>query len=220
MMLKHQATNSPAFQQTLANPRGISFGSGDPNKLMATSGYMSQQQMKAYTLQHGPMEAFMCELVLSYLYQYWESIIRPKLNEIIGANVESDVFGDMRIVRHALQHEKHKHIADSDRAKNIQVWSWLKEKAEARLTGGAFDAIMYSISLELHKLNLLWGNGPANITAIPSFFSGPRHFGLRDMKKADVKNFSKITWYKDYVLDVSKSNILQLEKAVLGDLHS
>jgi hypothetical protein len=152
-MMKNIAWEAKKFKETLSSPRGISFGTGDPNVLMATSGHMSQRQMRAYVAKHGPMEAFICELMLSYLYQHWESSLRPALKAATGDSMMSDVFGDLRLIRHALQHEKHKHLAEASGMCGAKMFTWLKQKSDARISGDAFDAIMYSISLDLHRIN-------------------------------------------------------------------
>jgi hypothetical protein len=218
LTLKHLATQSAAYKSILASP-GISFGSGDPNLFSTNFGHMSPRELQDYVSRHGPLDAFICELAIMYLFQRWEHSTRPTLKKLTGQMIESDVFGDLRLIRHALQHEKHHHLFEAERIDDLRMFRWLVTKNESRLTGDAFDAIFYAVSLEIHRINNRWGNGPSNITAIPSFVIGSSHVGLKDLTPQHVSKLEKIGWYSHYVMDLSKSNILLLEKEVLGDLH-
>jgi hypothetical protein len=219
VMLRHVVSKSSDFRRHVANPMGLTFGDGNPNVLMSVFGHMPQKQMQHYTSEHGQMASFTSELVISYLYQYWENETRPQIESILSKNIASDVFGDLRLIRNILQHERHKHIADTKKAAQLKMFFWIRNKATALLTGDAFNAIAYSIGLELNRLNKLVGNPAGDISGLPSFFEGASHFGLLSLNTERMTKLAKLKWYKTYVLDTSMSSILSLEKETLGELH-
>jgi hypothetical protein len=218
-MLKNIASKSQEFKSIASNPKGMVFCEGNPNILSCNFGHISQRDMSAYIANDGRMETFTCELVLAYLYQYWENETRPKIEAALSEKISSDVFGDLRLIRNILQHDRYRHIADTEKSSQMKVFIWLRNRETAKLTGNAFNAIIYSIALELNRLNTLWGKQSSNMSPIPSFFEKSKHYGLLDLDKSGMEKLSQQKWYREYVLDTNISGILAVEREVLGDLH-
>jgi hypothetical protein len=217
--LRGLAEKSPEFARMRQNPAGMTFAAGDPNTLSSNFGHLTQRDLQTFIARQGRMDTFTAELVLSYLYQFWEHDTRPELSRLLSRQVDSDVFGDLRIIRNILQHDRTMPIWKADGAAKIKMFLWLQQEHKSFLVGNAYNAIVYAIGLELQKLSKSFGNVTLDITAIPSFFERGTHFGLLGLNKERVARVSRIPWYAEYVLDTSMSNILDLEKEALGDLH-
>ena len=54
----------------------------------------------------GAHEQQLSRAVIVFLYTFWETEIRPCLITAKGAEVKSDVMGELRIIRHAILHSK------------------------------------------------------------------------------------------------------------------
>lgn len=75
---------------------------------------------------HGPNESFLGNMCVVSLYTFWELESRHRISEALEIplnNVKSDLFGDLRWLRHAVLH---KHGRASIEVENSKVLKWFK----------------------------------------------------------------------------------------------
>lgn len=92
----------------------------------------------------GVFENLQARNAIKIVYDSWESTYRPRFKELMGEQIQGDIWGELRWIRHSLAHRDAKGVEELKRAKLITDFAPGKEIVFA-------PAIMEKIRLELEK---------------------------------------------------------------------
>lgn len=71
----------------------------------------------------GNLENAQAKNAIKIIYDGWESIYRPKLQELLSDKIQSDIWGDLSYIRHSIAHRNSKGIEKLKNAKIIKDFS-------------------------------------------------------------------------------------------------
>ena len=115
-MLEKINKNDPNYSLKQLDNSVYAYGEGDPNISMPEIFfYSTQKEYKLRNSKDGKNYQFIGNMCLMIIYQYWEDYYRGKLAksyEIDKDDIQSDLFGDLRLIRHSIIH--HNSIASSE----------------------------------------------------------------------------------------------------------
>lgn len=92
----------------------------------------------------GVFENLQAKNAIKIVYDSWESTYRPRFKELMGEQIQGDIWGELRWIRHSLAHRDAKGVEELKRAKLITDFAPGEEIVLA-------PAMMEKIRLELEK---------------------------------------------------------------------
>lgn len=109
----------------------IIYGKGDPNINTAQSFHdTTQREFKIRNSEFGGNSKFVGNMCLIAIYQFWDDKYRnqiAKIFEVKKSQVKSDIFGDLRLIRHSIIH--HNGVAKGD-VNKCKLLNWFKPNEE------------------------------------------------------------------------------------------
>lgn len=129
---------------------------GDEFHVECGAHLMKQGEVKKRTACNGINYILMGRLCLVHAYAYWETYLRKEVGIALGlkGQLKHDLWGDLRIMRHAILHAKGKATPDFSKMK---VLKWFKENDDIDLDTDKMKLIFEQMALFrncLHSLSL------------------------------------------------------------------
>lgn len=119
--------SDPAYTLEELDNAVYAYGEGDPNDSMSKIfHYSTQKEYKQRNSETGKNYQFIGNMCFITIYQYWEDYYRVKLAKSYGLkknDIQSDLFGDIGIIRHSIIH--HNSIAKKEIVK-CKYLKWYK----------------------------------------------------------------------------------------------
>lgn len=112
----------------------------------------TQKEYKNRNSHNGENYKFMGNMALISIYEYWESACRNKLaayHKVEQKQVESDIFGDIRILRHSIIHNKGISLPEINKC---SVFTWYQPKDVIFIDGDKIEDIVSSIKANQKNL--------------------------------------------------------------------
>ncbi len=102
------------------------YSDGDPGEKSSEIHHkITQGEMKKRNSPGDRNEVFVANMAIITIYTAWEVEYRPRIVELLGQAVTSDIMGDLRFLRHAILHKKG--IADSDVVRKSRLLHWYSD---------------------------------------------------------------------------------------------
>jgi hypothetical protein len=162
LIQQHGSKDPEETQLQYLDSAWILYGQGDPNDPKSVVHHQTtQEEFKIRNSDGGSNHTFIGNMALIAIYQYWEDHYRKQLADIFGvpkSNVESDVFGEMNILRNSIIH--HGGIAKKEIRKCKRL-NWFKAGELIRIDNLKFLELLNHLKpLEIRVLK----PKPANAT--------------------------------------------------------
>lgn len=199
----------PIVKTVLARGTGLDIASSKQGTSFITFAGLRAERIQGGIEKNGLFRNASSEVVVNLIYQAWETIIRNELKKIAQREISSSVFGDLRIIRNALQHSKFRQDQFDGLAK-LEVFLWFKDQIQTVVEEEMLNAILYAISAEAIRLNRSLGNEKAKIESIPYLRKGNRAHYLAELGKDDFRLLKRCAFYSKYIAS-QKSLIRKIE---------
>jgi hypothetical protein len=121
----------------------ILYGRGDPNDPNSVVHHQTtRREFKIRNSHDGSNRIFIGNMGLIAIYQYWEDVYRQRIADVFKVqkdNVQCDIFGDLRIIRHSILHHKGVALPEIARCKELQ---WFKPKDQIVIDTSRFSGLL------------------------------------------------------------------------------
>jgi hypothetical protein len=112
----------------------------------------TQAEFKQRNSPNGHNYKFIGNMTLISIYAYWEHSCRNQIAKHLNveiSDVKSDIFGDLRWIRHSILHHKGIALPEVERCK---IFKWFKENDEIFIDGDHIEEIVIAISKAKNNL--------------------------------------------------------------------
>jgi hypothetical protein len=123
----------------------FTFGMGEPDENPNIQHECTQSELKQRNAKNGANAFFMANMCLVSIYHYWDEEFRNRLADVMEIKhkeVQSDIMGDIRLIRNIIIHKK----GISDKPKdNFKIIDFIEEGDLIRITELQMNCIIKSI---------------------------------------------------------------------------
>jgi len=133
----------------------FTYGIGDPRNSDSYGLHQcTQGQLKKRNEKDGDNDVIIANLCIVLIYQYWEDKYREQIAKELGLtsknDLNSDIMGDIRLLRKYIIH--HRAIAEKDIEK-CKLLQWFKKGDKIYLNGKMFENIIFYITEYITLIN-------------------------------------------------------------------
>ena len=147
---KDPAQASEAFMDTQPLSHEFEPTTEEPQRLLHRS---TQGEFKQRTAVNGPDARLLGHMMVALLYAAWEDVYRLKLAVALGHSekkaLQSDLFGDLAQLRHAIVHHAGIATKEVERAKMLK---WFQRGELMFITSAQVDALYHAIDCYITEL--------------------------------------------------------------------
>ena len=151
-----EQTFDPAHSEARYFAAAASWDNDDPNNLqLKTVAGMKQGELIEALRRGGEFENQNCQALIVFMYHLWDEFYRPKIATALGLEqarqLKSDFFGDIRLIRSAIIHNRA--VLTKSQYRNLKVCKHLEElrPGELKLTSNTTQEIVAGLDpLQLH----------------------------------------------------------------------
>lgn len=110
---------------------------------------ITQGELKRRLTKNGPNTMFLANLCLVAIYQFWEEEYRVKISGLLrGSRLDSDVMGDVRLLRIAVIHRG---AVARDQILRCKVLKWFRPGDPIQISEDRMHALVQAIGQECDK---------------------------------------------------------------------
>lgn len=125
----------------------MTYANGDPTDPdLVILHECTQKELKSRNMENGQNTNYVAQFSIAMIYEYWENQYRGQFADAVGIeknNLKSDVFGDIRLIRHDILHFRG--TASKKNSGKTKILKWFDEGEAIFITKSMFEVIVVEI---------------------------------------------------------------------------